>query len=59
MTTATLQLTAWPASDSAYGEEAQKLRRMFAKVTDELSATETYGQPLRALNAAFSDCRNG
>jgi hypothetical protein len=28
---------------------------MFAKVTDELNATETYGQPLRALNAAFSD----
>ena len=55
MTAPALDLSTWYRPDSAYGDEAKSLRRMFDQVTYELDATETFGQPLRALDSAFAD----
>ena len=55
MTAPALDLSIWNRPDSAYGDEAKSLRRMFDNVTDGLDATETFGQPFRALDSAFAD----
>ena len=55
MTTGVLELAAWPAPDRAYGEEAKELRRILTEFTETPDVTETFGNRLRTLNAAFRD----